>query len=145
MTGIYPARLHLTDFIAGQNRPWAKLRIPDWTKKLEHRHVTIAEALREAGYATAQVGKWHLSPRGSGASDYDPQHHGFDIQIPKPAAAKGYFLPKGFNRDGESGSDYVTDYLTDQAFLSTIRVELIPEVSPPTPTPTPTRAKKSCT
>lgn len=29
-------------------------------------------------------------------------------------------------------------YLTDQAFLSTIRIGLIPELSPPTPTPTPT-------
>ncbi|MBT5926289.1 MAG: sulfatase-like hydrolase/transferase [Verrucomicrobia bacterium] len=32
MTGKYPARLHLTDFIAGQNRPYAKLSIPNWRK-----------------------------------------------------------------------------------------------------------------
>ena len=35
LTGMYPARLRCTDFIAGQNRPFAKLRIPDWTKQLE--------------------------------------------------------------------------------------------------------------
>ena len=29
MTGIYPAKLHCTDFIAGQNRPFARLKIPD--------------------------------------------------------------------------------------------------------------------
>jgi len=34
MTGKYPARLHLTDWIAGWNYPWAKLRIPEWTKYL---------------------------------------------------------------------------------------------------------------
>ena len=115
MTGMYPARLQLTDFIAGQNRPWAKLRIPDWTKHLEHRYVTIAEALKPAGYTTAQVGKWHLAPRTGNPADYDPVDHGFDVQIPKPKEAKGYYLPKGFNAAGESKSDYVTDYLTDKA------------------------------
>ena len=115
MTGMYPARLHLTDFIAGQNRPWARLRIPDWTKFLEHRYVTIAEALDRAGYTTAQVGKWHLDPRTGNPADYDPVHHGFDVQIPKPKEAKGYYLPKGFNAQGESKSDYLTDYLTDKA------------------------------
>ncbi|MCP4901689.1 MAG: sulfatase-like hydrolase/transferase, partial [bacterium] len=115
MTGMYPARLHLTDFIAGQNRPWARLRVPDWTKHLEHRYVTIAEALDQAGYTTAQVGKWHLAPRTGNLADFDPGHHGFDVQIPKPREAKGYYLPKGSNSEGESGSDYVTDYLTDKA------------------------------
>lgn len=115
LTGIYPARLHLTDFIAGQNRPWAKLRIPDWTKRLEHRYVTLAEAFQNAGYKTAQVGKWHLDPRTGDAADYAPVRHGFDVQVLKPKEAKGYYLPDGFNADGESGSDYLTDYLTDEA------------------------------
>ena len=114
LTGMSPARLHLTDFIAGQNRPWAKLRIPDWTKQLEHRHVTIAEALRDGGYKTAHVGKWHLN-RTNGAREGMPKTHGFDVQILKPKEAKGYQLPKGFNKDGESKSDYLTDYLTDKA------------------------------
>src|SRR5205823_9686470 len=30
MTGKYPARLHITDWIAGSERPFAKLKIPDW-------------------------------------------------------------------------------------------------------------------
>ena len=33
----------------------------------------------------------------------------------KPKGTRGYRLPRGFNRTGESGSDYLTDYLTDQA------------------------------
>src|ERR1041384_8344139 len=32
MTGKYPARLHITDWIAGSQRPYAKLKIPDWTQ-----------------------------------------------------------------------------------------------------------------
>src|SRR5574339_669715 len=34
MTGKYPARLHITDWIAGHRRPYAKLRIPNWTMQL---------------------------------------------------------------------------------------------------------------
>ena len=56
MTGRYPARLHLTDWIAGHVRPNAKLRIPDWTQYLPLEEITIAEALQAAGYATASIG-----------------------------------------------------------------------------------------
>lgn len=115
MTGMYPARLHLTDFIAGQDRPFAKLRIPDWTKGLDHSYVTIAEALRDNGYATAQIGKWHLNHAGRDAAAYSPKAHGFDIEVDKPRGTRGYLLPAGANSDGESKSEYLTDYLTDKA------------------------------
>ncbi len=115
MTGMYPARLHLTDFIAGQHRPYAKLRIPDWTKGLDHAYVTIAEALRDAGYTTAQVGKWHLNHAGRKAKEYGPTPHGFDVEVGKPPGTKGYQLQAGSNPAGESKSEYLTDYLTDKA------------------------------
>lgn len=115
MTGMYPARLHLTDFIAGQNRPFAQLQIPDWTKGLDHAYVTIAEALRDAGYATAQVGKWHLNHAGRKAAEYGPTSHGFDVAFGKPPGTKGYQLKPGSNPNGESESEYLTDYLTDKA------------------------------
>ena len=73
MTGKYPARLHLTDWIAGHNRRRAKLKIPDWTKRLVHKEVTLAEALGPAGYATCSIGKWHLGSKG-----FHPTDHGFD-------------------------------------------------------------------
>ncbi len=60
MTGMYPAKLRLTDFIAGQHRPYAQMRVPEWTKGLDPRHVTIAEALKSGGYRTIHIGKWHL-------------------------------------------------------------------------------------
>jgi arylsulfatase A len=76
LTGQYPARLHLTDWIAGHNRPFAKLKIPEWTQHLELSTVTIAERLRAVGYATASIGKWHL-----GDEAFYPEKQGFDINI----------------------------------------------------------------
>ncbi len=76
LTGRYPARLHLTDWIAGHQRPQAKLRVPDWTKHLPLEEVTIAEVLRDAGYATATIGKWHL-----GGTDFRPERQGFDLNL----------------------------------------------------------------
>jgi len=126
MTGMYPARTHVTDWIRGHVRPYAKLKVPDWTMKLEHKYTTIAEALKAAGYKTAHVGKWHLMPRGEpDEEDYRPTRHGFDINIGGNAwGAPGsffdpYFRPPDHGVDplppgGEKG-DYLTDRLTDEA------------------------------
>lgn len=75
MTGKYPARLHVTDWIAGHERPKAKLRIPAWTQELPAGEKTIAEVLHDGGYATAHFGKWHL---GKGNV---PTAHGFDFSV----------------------------------------------------------------
>jgi arylsulfatase A len=119
MTGKYPARLHVTDFIAGQNRPHEKLRIPAWTKHLHPREITVAEALKKSGYATAHLGKWHLEAKapvaGIDREKFQPTSQGFDTSIDKPAGTKGYFLPKGFLRADGSKGGFVTDYLTDEA------------------------------
>jgi len=113
MTGMYPARLRLTDFIAGQNRPFAKMKIPNWTKGLESHHTTLAELMQTHGYRTAHVGKWHLSGRGDLANGTQPTDHGFDVTYSRPAGTKGYFLKKGSR--SESGTHYLTDVLTDKA------------------------------
>ena len=113
LTGKYPARLHLTDWIAGHNQPNAKLRIPDWTKYLPLEEVTIAEALKPAGYATASIGKWHL-----GGEPYYPDKQGFDLNV--GGTAKGqpprYFSPYSIPTlaDGPKG-EYLTDRLADEA------------------------------
>jgi arylsulfatase A-like enzyme len=76
ITGQFPARLHLTDWIAGHERPKAKLRIPDWTKHLPLGVVTVAERLRSKGYATGTIGKWHL-----GGTEVRPEAQGFDRNV----------------------------------------------------------------
>ncbi len=74
MTGKYPARLHTTNFFAGNRR--GKLLPPNYRTSLPPEEVTIAEALREHGYRTAIAGKWHLGGKGSLPSD-----HGFEVVI----------------------------------------------------------------
>jgi uncharacterized sulfatase len=80
MTGKYPARLHLTDFIAGGAFPYEKLKQPEWQKYLPLEEITIAEVLKAAGYTTASFGKWHLSiaKKPPESEPYDPDKQGFD-------------------------------------------------------------------
>ena len=125
MTGKYPARLHVTDWIAGHNRKNAKLRIPDWTKYLPHEEVTIAEALKSAGYKTLHLGKWHLTkPNLDQETEGLPTKHGFDVNVGggRWGAPGSYFHP--FIRpgrkhpnlpEGTKKGDYLTDVLTDSA------------------------------
>lgn len=78
MTGRYPMRHGLQ---VGVVRPWARYGLP-----LEER--TLAQALKEAGYATAIAGKWHL---GHFAPDYLPTRRGFDHQYGHYNGAIDYF------------------------------------------------------
>ena len=80
MTGRYPARLHLTDFIAGGSFPYEKYTQPKWQKYLPLEEVTIAEVLKTAGYATASFGKWHLSidKKPPKSLPFNPDKQGFD-------------------------------------------------------------------
>jgi arylsulfatase A-like enzyme len=78
MTGRYPMRYGLQ---TGVVRPWAEYGLP-----LEER--MLPAALKEAGYATAIVGKWHL---GHLTPDYLPTHRGFDTQYGHYNGAIDYF------------------------------------------------------
>jgi arylsulfatase A-like enzyme len=70
MTGKYPPRVGVTDYI-GANRPGKLLPAPN-ARQLPLEEVTIAERLRNAGYATFFAGKWHL-----GGEEYSPNAQGF--------------------------------------------------------------------
>lgn len=129
LTGMYPARLRVTDFIAGHPFHNTKLRIPDWTKQLNLEHVTIAEELKRLEYKTAHIGKWHLTPRdGVEHPDLWPEAQGFDKNIGgfSAGAPGSYHWPYGRGQDKQQGKvinlpnqgkqgDYLTDTLTDEA------------------------------
>ncbi|MCA9139213.1 MAG: sulfatase, partial [Planctomycetales bacterium] len=116
MTGKYPARLHLTDWLPGRKEfPFQKLQNAQIHQHLPSEEVTIAEALKQQGYRTAHVGKWHLGEEPNG-----PTSQGFDIQIPhwnKGWPKVGYHAPFQFDGlpDSDNADEYLTDRLTDEA------------------------------
>ena len=83
MTGKYPPRTGITDFIGG-NRA-GRLKPAPNANHLALEEVTIAERLRDAGYATFFAGKWHL-----GTGDYSPNAQGFG---PGLVGDKGFYYP----------------------------------------------------
>ena len=114
MTGKYPARLQLTDWIPGRkDHDFQRLVEPDNLVKLPQEEQTLAEVLKDQGYRTGIFGKWHL-----GDGDSSPTAHGFDVRVPDwdgCCPRGGYHAP--FKMDGiafEDG-DYLTDRLTDEA------------------------------
>ncbi len=128
LTGKYPARLLLTDWLpSGRWKPSSKLIEGRKIRGLPLEEYTLAETLRDAGYQTIHIGKWHL-----GSEPFClPQHHGFDINIAGNAhgAPGQYFFPYQGDwsipttplratwnvlPDGKPG-EYLTSRLTDEA------------------------------
>jgi arylsulfatase A-like enzyme len=128
LTGRYPARLLLTDWLpSGRWDPHARLRPGRFVRSLPLEEWTLAEALRDGGYRTVHVGKWHL---GGGPFSL-PEHHGFDVNVAGDAhgAPGSYFFPYAGDwaipstplratwntlADGRP-DEYLTDRLTDEA------------------------------
>ncbi|MBK1829926.1 sulfatase [Verrucomicrobiaceae bacterium R5-34] len=73
LTGLTPAQLHITTPGRGKNDGSKKLITPEPTTRLSDSQPTIGSVLKEQGYATALLGKWHIG-RNDDAGDY-----GFDL------------------------------------------------------------------
>ena len=114
MTGRSPARLKITDWIPGARVKNPKLLSPKIHNELPYNEVTIAEVLKDNGYKTAYVGKWHL-----GGDKFLPGTQGFDINIGgfhKGSPPGGYYSPykNPYLADGPAG-EYLPDRLTDES------------------------------
>lgn len=136
MTGRYPARLGITDwirarfqggkippdkqnpsgYVGGRNR---KLLCPRNHLWLELEEVTLAEALRPAGYVACHIGKWHL-----GADPWYPDKQGFARNIGGCDFGQppSYFDPYANRRQGRiptleprKEGEYLTDREADEA------------------------------
>ncbi|MEW4490800.1 sulfatase [Thalassoglobus sp. JC818] len=129
LTGKYPARLLLTQWLpSGRwDREHNKMIEGRYIGELPLEEITVAEALRESGYATGYIGKWHLGTE----AFYYPQHQGFDVNIAgRDYGAPGsYFYPfegtwkipstgqvqvKPAPISGKEG-DYLVDRLAEEA------------------------------
>jgi arylsulfatase A len=133
LTGQYPARLHLTDYLSGSPPKNAKLQVPDWTPYLVPDTRTIASTLRPARYVSALIGKWHLggSREFGGPKEAEgslPLRFGFDVNIGGSHYGQppDYFFPYQRKGQGETiyrlpdlpggrEGEYLTDRLTDEA------------------------------
>ncbi len=114
MTGKYPARLHVTDWIPGAMPDNPRLIVPEWTKYLPLEETTLAEVFKAAGYSTASIGKWHL-----GMEPYYPEKQGFDLNIagtdkPQPSTYYAPWKIPTLTPDGAAG-EYLTDRIGDEA------------------------------
>jgi len=69
LTGCYPPRIGFAQFDQGRY-----VLFPGHSTGLHPEEVTIAQILRQSGYATKLVGKWHCGDQ----PDFLPTRHGFD-------------------------------------------------------------------
>lgn len=90
LTGKYPARLGITDWIRAKFQGVTTSGLPGEYETFEDKplktpkiqgflpleEVTIAERMKAKGYATMHVGKWHLGEEG-----FYPEDQGFDVNI----------------------------------------------------------------
>jgi len=111
LTGLYSHQAGMGMMTADYGRyPY-----PAYRGDLSESCVTIAEALKPAGYNTLMVGKWHLTPLSVGQHNY-PLQRGFNRYYGIINGAASYFDPASLTRDNTpikvspAHHDY---YLTD--------------------------------
>lgn len=117
LTGQYPARTGLTDWLPGRkDYPFQKLKNAVPVEHLPYsENNTFAAVLQANGYETAIIGKWHL-----GEDSLTTERQGFKFHTPsgylKGWPATGFFSPYGMPglTDGPKG-EYLTDRLTGEA------------------------------
>src|SRR5262249_27664679 len=111
LTGLYSHQAGVGHMVENRGAP-------GYQGFLNDRCVTIAEALRPAGYFTTMVGKWHVGEK----RPHWPVDRGFDRYYGLVGGGSNYFrtAPNAIALDGEaqppSGNDYyITDAFTDHA------------------------------
>jgi arylsulfatase A-like enzyme len=126
LTGLSPARtgittpnghlpqINLKTTLAASAAPNQKVIQPSPPTRLKPEYQTLAETLKDAGYATGHFGKWHLGPE-----PYSPLQQGFDIDLPHhpgPGPAGSYVAPWKFqNFKPNSSDEHIEDRMVSEA------------------------------
>ena len=125
MSGQSPARLAITNHVTGDQDQFqpenAKLRAAEMLNYLGLEYVTIAERLKEAGYATAFFGKWHISGTNDEMDTVEsgrrPEHQGFDLNVGGTSfgGPPSYFDPyRNPTIEDRMAGEYLTYRLADE-------------------------------
>lgn len=117
LTGRFPVRTGITDWIPGRPSPErGPLMTPATLRQLRLEETTLAELLRQAGYRTAYIGKWHLGGQG-----FLPGDQGFDLNIggtesgSPPRSPRPYFGPFELPGLKAAEGEFLTSRLTVEA------------------------------
>jgi arylsulfatase A-like enzyme len=115
-TGRWPARVGVTDAIGEAGIKWnggRRVVPPPNASQLALAEITLADALRASGYATASIGKWHLGGEGFLAQD-----QGFEVNFSgnRLGSHKSMFGPDyGIGLPSAPAGEYLTDRLQSEA------------------------------
>jgi len=115
LTGKYPARLQLTNYIKGERTDENSPVLPaNWKPYLEGTETTLPELLKTKGYITGMVGKWHLGNE----EEQTPWSQGFDFSRMIGKNGLDYynysiFLDSYKTEFTDNGKEYLTDKLTE--------------------------------
>ncbi|MCC9657741.1 sulfatase [Rhodopirellula halodulae] len=115
LTGKYPSRVDATNFFTGTRA--GRFRPAPLNNRMPLEEVTLAEALKDAGYATFFAGKWHLGP----SEEYWPENQGFDINrgghnAGGPYSGNRYFSPfKNPRLEDHGEGEHLPDRLATEA------------------------------
>ncbi len=126
MTGKYPTKTSITDWIPGRHakgkaKPYEKMLGASTANELPLQENSIAQQVQKNGYKTFFAGKWHLGE----TEAFWPEHQGFDINMGGWSKGSptgkindttgGFFTPYQNPKlaDGPAG-EYITDRLADE-------------------------------
>ena len=126
LTGLAPARIGITAPVCHMPNVMLEKRLAaggangrvlnaDSITRLKTDYLTLPEALRDSGWRTGHLGKWHL-----GSEPYSPLQHGFESDLPHtpgpgPGGRNGYFAPWQFWPGEGRPGDHIEDRMAEEA------------------------------
>ena len=112
LTGQHPARIGILDYLR-----------PNSSNALPTNHVTLPEVLKDYGYATGMVGKWHLTGYRHHEAEFEitPRDHGFAWDTGREVKGVGNganFWPYVFRDQGIRWLDLAENRLGEDEYLT---------------------------